>query len=180
MANCSTIQEAWHNAPPEHLIFMATWDDTLTRKELRLFMIWCLRQGSHLAKSSSCEDAIHTSLRVAQRYMISDPDGYSYCPFGPDGGLADDLTEAFQVIRNARAFESEESIMVQVAYRVLASVAEDDKVKLWESVDGVSSLVAGAMAEAAEREDGIDECEGYGDALKAQADWLRQNTKPQL
>lgn len=117
---------------------------------------------------------------MAQRYVISDLEGHPYYPFGPDGGLADDLTKAIQDIKNASAFDSEESDMVEATYRALASIVEEDKIKLWKSTESVSSHVADAIASAAEREDGIDECEAYDNALKAQADWLRKNTKPKL
>ena len=65
MANCESMQQAWDTARPDWTIWIATREDVLTDKELRLFAVFCARQVQHLLTDEGSRQAIDVAERFA-------------------------------------------------------------------------------------------------------------------
>jgi hypothetical protein len=62
--NCASVEDAWGKLPPEYLIWAATREGVLTKRELRLFAVWSARQVQHLLT----DPRSFAALDVAERH----------------------------------------------------------------------------------------------------------------
>jgi hypothetical protein len=67
-ATCETMEDVWHWARPDWLLWLATRRGVLTDRELRLFAVWSARQVQHLMTDARSLAA----LDVAERHAKSD------------------------------------------------------------------------------------------------------------
>ena len=65
LKNCSSMQDAWNNAQPDWIIWIATREGVLTDKELRLFAVFCARKLQHLLTDARSINAIDVAERFA-------------------------------------------------------------------------------------------------------------------
>ena len=160
IANCSTMQEAWDTAPdPSWVIWMATRQGVLTDRELRLFAVWCVRQAQHLLTDPRSVSTID----VAERYANGE---------ATDEELAAARDEAWAADRAvARVADGDaDGAAAWAAARTAASVAA------WAA----ASVAASGAAWAAYWTAAIAAANAAANAAArtAQAQWLRDNTKP--
>ena len=152
IANCSTMQEAWDKAPdPSWVIWMATRQGVLTDRELRLFAVWCVRQAQHLLTDPRSVSTID----VAERYA--------------NGEATDGELTAARTAASVAAWTS-----ASVAARAAARAAA------WAAARTAASVAASGAANAAASAAAIAAANAAANAAArtAQAQWLRDNTKP--
>jgi len=152
IANCSTMQAAWDTAPdPSWVIWIATRQGVLTDRELRLFAVWCVRQAQHLLTDPRSVSTID----VAERYA--------------NGEATDGELTAARTAASVAAWTS-----ASVAARAAARAAA------WAAARTAASVAASGAANAAASAAAIAAANAAASAAArtAQAQWLRDNTKP--
>jgi len=159
IANCSTMQEAWDKAPdPSWVIWIATLQGVLTDRELRLFAVWCARQVQHLLTEPRSINAID----VAERYA--------------NGEATDRELTAARAAAYAAAWAAYWAAggAAARAASAVARVADGDAAYAAARAADWSAARTAASAAAS----GADWAEAWAAARTAQAQWLRDNTKP--
>ena len=65
LKKCSTMQQAWDEARPDWVVWIAARNGVLTHKELILFAVFCARQNEHLLTDQRSKDAITIAEKFA-------------------------------------------------------------------------------------------------------------------
>ena len=156
IANCSTMQEAWDTAPdPSWVFWIASRQGVLTNRELRLFAVWCARRVQHLLTDPRSINAID----VAERYA--------------NGEATDEELAAARAAASAVFWAAASAAAIAAdgaADRAAASAAA------WTADSAADWAAASAAAIAADGAANLAEASAA--ARTAQAQWLRENTKP--
>lgn len=66
LANCADMTEVWQEARPAWLVWVATRQDVLTDRKLRLFACACARKFWHLITDERSKNAIEVAERYAE------------------------------------------------------------------------------------------------------------------
>lgn len=66
--NCQSMEEAWDQAKPGWLVWIATRDGVIADRDVRLFACWCVRQAWHLLR----DDLSRRAVEVSERYANGD------------------------------------------------------------------------------------------------------------
>jgi hypothetical protein len=154
LANCSSMQDCWEKLPGDWLIWVATRDGVLPDKQLRLFAVFCCRQIWHLLTDERSRKAVEVAEKHAHGQATDE-----------ELAVARDAADAV-----VRATE-------EVAAWCAARAARD---AAYNAARDAAWAAAGAAAEAASKNAVraallvVVQVAACG----AQADWLRQNTKP--
>jgi hypothetical protein len=192
LANCSTMQEAWDTAPdPSWVLWIATRKGVLTDRELRLFAVWCARQGQHLLTDPRSINAIDVSERYANgeatdEELAAARDAARAAFWAAEEGAAWATEEGAAWATDRDAADAAASAAARTA--VLAAEGAAAWAADWAAADAAAWAAAwaadraadGAAAGVAAR--GADGAAAgvaaWAAARTAQAQWLRENTKP--
>jgi hypothetical protein len=170
------MQEAWDTAPdPLWVVWIATRQRVLTDRELRLFAVWCARQGQHLLTDPRSVNAID----VAERYANGEATDEELAAAWVAGRAAESAAdEAADSAAGGVASWAAERAAASVASWAAASVASwaTEEGAAWAAERTADGAAARAAAIAAERT--AERTAAWAAARVAQAQWLRENTKP--
>jgi hypothetical protein len=157
LTHCKDMNEVWQTARPEWLVWVATRNGVLTDVELRRFAVWASRQVQHLLTDERSVNA----LDVAERYV---------------NGAATDEELATARDAAADAADADRAAACAAAYAADAAYAAAD------AADAAAYAAARAAAYAADAADAAARttcaAAAHAAAESAQAQWLRENTKP--
>ena len=150
--NCQSMEDAWNSAPAGYLVWIATCRGVLTRKELRLFAVFCCHEIRHLM-----EDQGKSAIEVVER-------------FAHGNAIRSELSAT-----RAAAWKASDEANSIAANEVAREAA---KAAAWTAS---AALAAEAAREAANAETAawITTWQAaWGVARSKQAEWLRANCKP--
>ena len=152
VAHCATMRDAWLNAGPEWVIWIATRHGVLIDKDLRLFAVWSARQVQNLMADKCSIDA----LDVAERFANGLATNEELAAARAAAGVAAEAA--------ARAAWAAARVAAGAAARAAWAAARDAAgAAAWDAA-GAAWAAAGAAARAAAR--------------AAQAKYLQENTTP--
>jgi len=161
---CNSLEDCWRNAKPDWLVWLATRENVLTERELHEFTLSSAESVKHLMKDQRSLDA----LAVKRRWL--------------DGEATD------EELMEAREQADAAAYAAYAAYdaAALAAHAADaaDAAATYTSADAYAAYDAAAHAALAAAYTSAAATYTSADAAAAerckQADWLRNNTKPNL
>jgi hypothetical protein len=148
-AHCKDMNEVWQTAKPEWMVWIATREGVLTDVELRRFAVWSARQVQHRMTDERSVNA----LDIAERYA--------------NGAATDEELAVARAAAYAAAYAAADAVARAAAYAAYA--AADAAYAAADAVARAAAYAAYAAADAAY---------AAADAESAQAQWLRENTKP--
>lgn len=148
LANCTSLQNAWDTLSPEWLVVLATQKKVLTEKELRAFAFWCAKKMEGKITHRKVRRALETVERAIH-------------------GKA----SLWELKQAERAAEDASHILSESAWRLEGTAKTElyDKADAADAVAYAASTSADWAAGACARFVGLDD---------SQAQWLRENTKP--
>lgn len=188
LANCSTMQEAWDKAPdPLWVLWIATRQGVLTDRELRLFAVWCARQGQHLLTDPRSINAIDVSERYANgeatdEELAAARDAARAAFWATEEGAAwaADRDAADAAARGAASAAARAAVLAAEGAAAWAADWAAADAAAWAAAWAADRAADGAAAGVAAR--GADGAAAgvaaWAAARTAQAQWLRDNTKP--
>lgn len=148
MENCASLQEVWDTARPDWLVWLATREGVLTDRELHEFSLWAANQVKHLMSDKRSLEAL-----LMKRLWL-------------DGMVTD---EELKIAWNA-AWEAARCSSDPAALAARDTARADSSwVSSWETAKAAIAAISDGAA-------------NYADVWLAawvpQAQWLRENTKP--
>ena len=164
--NCVSMEDAWGKLKPEWMIWVATRKGVLTDRELRLFAVSCARSVEHLMTDERSREA----LRVSERYANGDATKADLAAASAAASAAAKAAAkaargaAWGVIGASRA-----------AVRAVAATAWAVSAAVWAVSDAASATAWAARAASANAR---ETTWAVMAVMDTQAQWLRQNTKP--
>ena len=169
-AHCKDMNEVWQTAKPEWMVWIATREGVLTDVELRRFAVWSARQMQHLMTDERSLNA----LDVAERYADGDATdeelvaayaaAYAAAHATADAAAHAAYAATYAAARTA-AYAATYAAARTAAYAAARAAAD---AAAYVAADAAAYVAADAAARAA----AVDAAES------AQAQWLRENTKP--
>lgn len=173
--NCSDMADAWGKIKPETLVWVAGCHGVLTYKELRLFIVFCARQFSHLLTDNRSINAIE----VAERFANGNSDENELTAASDAAYIAveaaDDAAENIwhNASPNRRAMAQ---AMGYAAGLAACTASKNDKLS-----EALMIAVSCAIYAYKFHYYANNSCEINGvDIVNAQAAWLRANTAPKF
>ena len=165
IANCDSMLAAWQTLKSDWLVWVATRPGVLTDRELRLFAVFCARQVEHLLTDQRSKDGIAIAERFANGEATT--------------ADLDAARAAARVAANAASDAASDTAGVAAldAARVAARVAANAASDAASDTAGVAALDAAGVA-ALDAARVAARVAARAAARDAQADWLRENTRP--
>lgn len=150
--HCKDMAEVWQTARPNWLVWVATRKGVLTENELRRFAVWSARQVQHLMND---ERSIH-ALDVAERYANGD-------------ATDEELAAAYAAAR--AAYDASADYATDAVFATDASfAAHAARAAIVNCAAHVAAYAAGRAA--------VHTAADAAACVASQAQWLRENTKP--
>ena len=193
--HCTSMQDAWNRLNPDWLVWVATRDGVLTDKELRFFAVWSARQVQHLMKDPRSLAALDVAEKHANGQASVEDLAAAWAAAWDAANAADNPAAwdstwdaawdaawaatwaATWAAANAAAMAADNAAAWDSAWdadRAAANAAA------WDAANAAAWDSARAAANAAAR--AADNAAAWAAARAAarvaQAQWLRQNTKP--
>ena len=153
--NCQTMDNVWHTARPDWLVWVATRPGVLTDRDFRLFAVFAARRVQRLM-TDPCSIA---AIDIAERYAYGE---------ATDEELSaawDAASDAAQAAAEAAAEAAAKDAAWDAAWAAAWAAARD---AAWAADRTAAEAAAWAAAEAA----------AQAAARDAQAAWLLANTTP--
>jgi hypothetical protein len=165
LANCSSMIDAWDKLPPEWLVWVATRPGVLSKKELRMFAVYCARSVEHLLTDRPIKDAID----VAERFV------YGVATYGE---LLNVVNVACDLACSTTANEETKAAAYAVVAACEISLPGANCTDLDEAVWAARASIAAVEAICAFQVFQESKWNARCKALREQAKWLRANTRP--
>ncbi len=158
--SCSSLEEVWGTAQTVWLIWVATRPGILTKRELRLFAVFCASQAISLVKNPDARCV--AALKVATDFAngMATAEELAAAAYAADAAAAD-TAAAYAAYRAAARAASAADHADAVAAAACAYTA------------AYAASAADTAAAAATRA-----ASAFADARAAQSKWLRENTTP--
>ena len=160
LTHCKDMNEVWQTARPNWLVWIATREGVLTDVELRRFAVWSARQVQHLMTDERSLNALDVAERYANGAAAYAAHATAHAAARAAARAAD--AAAYAAAR-AAAYAAASASAYDAAYAAYAAYAAR------ATAHAAAYAAADAAATAAAR---------VAEAESAQAQWLRDNTKP--
>lgn len=177
LTHCTSMQEVWETAKPEWVIWVATCPGVLTDRELRLFAVWSARQVQHLMTDPRSINALDVAERHVHGQATDEELSASWEAAKKAAWAAERIVwEARAAWAAAKADFREAAWAARTAALDAARAAGDAARYSAEDAAKEAARAAACAAKAAARDAARDAA--WDAAQAAQAEWLRQNAKP--
>ena len=168
LTHCKDMNKAWQTARPDWLVWVATREGVLTDVELRRFAVWSARQVLHLMTDERSVNAID----IAEHYA----DGAA-----TDEELATARAAAYAAYAAADAAHSAAYAAADAAAYAAYAAADAAAYAAHSAAYAAARAAARAAATSAAARAAAHAVAHATDAAEsAQAQWLRDNTSPNL
>ncbi len=155
--NCSDMRDVWTTIKPDWLVWTATREGVLTDKELRLFAVYCARSVQHLMTDPRSVAAIDVADRFANGKSSEEELSSARAAAAAAASASDAAWASALAAAAARA-------AARASARDAARASASDAA--WASARDAAAARGAAWASARDA------------AAFGQAEWLRENTKP--